>query len=83
MEGGSIRLKTVIPKKLGEFKKRIAQIDPIVELKKEDYCWVRQLDLIKIVEEAKKEIPDFSLTNPTVSRYEIAADKWFKKWFGG
>jgi hypothetical protein len=47
----------------------------------------KAFDLLNIIlnsiDEAKKEFPDIGeLTNITVSRFEMAAQDWFVKWFG-
>ena len=37
----------------------------------------------KAIDAARKEFPNIGkMTNITVSRFEIAAQEWFKKWFG-
>lgn len=54
---------------MGEFRQRMYYFP--------DYDRVK-----KIIDEARKEFPDFGkLTNITVSRFEVACQDWFMKWF--
>ena len=69
----------------GKFKKRI-DADKLFTRKDTEVgeaCHKRLEMFSEWVDEAKKEFPDIGeLTNVTVSRFEMAAQDWFVKWFG-
>ena len=73
----------------GLLKRRIRQLDPILNLKGTEHCWASLPDLDNILDEAKKEFPYFpkglvkGLTDIEVYRaYIQQVWDWKKKWFG-
>ena len=60
----------------GELKRQIRAMLDIITYDKE-----KKID--KIIDEAKKEFPDFAkLTDIVCSEFEIKVQIWFLKWFG-